>query len=909
VAERVTSRYSRDLWLEQRELDRRRDHNGEGAQASSNGQATENDLERWSNDEIRRGGERWSNEEIRRGGERWSNEEIRRGGERWSNEEIRRSGERWSNEEITKASGNFADRVTTPVTRFDASGRVSGRPSGASDLTSRSSRGTSLPRTASRRSHAASASANSTRLAGLVWLAVGAGLCVDGCAVTLAWHDSPFAFALFWTAVLGPFVVFVVVLAALRPSPTVRQFTVGLVGLYPAVIYRMSSPFVLGGFDEHLHERTLNDLLHGSGLFAPNPLLVVGPYYPGLELFTGIITRLTGIPAILAMSLVVFFCRLILVLAIYHGAAAVTNSYRSGSLAVLFYAASPQFYFFNSQFSYQTMALALGLGGLVLLHRAQLKDGTGGARPLAVMATLALVSTVVTHHATSWIVLAFLIVWTVAAQPGRRKIVAWTTAAMAISVIAWTMLSIHRLSEYMGPIFAKAIQQVELGFGPHLFRDAAGTALPQWERAALIVYAILCTCAALICGWRVLRMAIRDGNRMLGLIGLLSLTYPITLAARFEPALGSYGDRASTFMFLPVALCCSIVIRGPKTKTHRSTRRVRSHFIGLVGAVSFAYLGGVIMGTGPTWAYLPGPYLVSADSRTQDPETLAAVQWAARHLHPGSRVVADRTPSDLLAAQARLWPVSRPQNGLIPAALFFKASWKSSLPNIVKGLDIQYIYVDRRLEDSLPHDGYYISQGETAGPVQISPQALAKFAHVRGITAVYHNGPITIYDTVGLGVAEKFSGFVGSRSMDLSEPLSAILGALAGALLVLMLFFRKRPSRTDITVHNGGIVGYGVAFVTVTIFVGGLLFGLRVMPRPAFTVFATAIITLGIVTRQMRVGKRIIPHMRLAGLVHPLVLLGTCAVVVGVFIAVHAGWTNEVIPVNQVLQATAGTHG
>ena len=870
----MTSRYGRDLWLDEGDPNRRKEYYGE---------------------RVQNGGQRPVYENGQRGQERWSSAPR-------SANLGRREG--WSNEQNPRNTANVAERSPTPVTRFDSGHRAS-EVSSSTDVARGTSSATSAMRTVQRDSDVAVAPAISARLAGLVWLAMGAGLCVDGCAVTLAWRNSPIALPLFWAAVLGPFAVFVIVLAALRPSPAVRQFTVVLVGLYPAVIYRMSSPFVLGGFDEHLHERTLNDLLHGSGLFAANPLLPVGPYYPGLELFTGVVIRLTGMPVILGMSLVVFLCRLILVLAIYHGALAVTNSYRSASLAVLFYAASPEFYFFNSQFSYQTMALALGLAGLVLLHRAQVRKGREGARLVAVMATSALIATVVTHHATSWIVLAFMVVWTLAARRGHRKIIASATALMTVSEIAWTMLNVHRLSVYMGPIFAAVIQQ--LGVGPHLFRDAAGTALPLWERLVLLAYALLCAAAAVICGWRVLKRAIRDRNRMLGFVALLCLVYPATLAAHFEPTLAPYGDRASTFMFLPAALCCSMVIRGPKTRTHRSKRRVRRQFVGLVGVVTFAYLGGVILGSGQAWGYLPGSYLVSADSRSQDPETLAAIQWAARHLHPGSRIVADRTPADLLAAEARLWPVFRPRNGLVPAALFFKQNWGSSLTNIIRQLDIEYIYVDQRLTDSLPHDGYYISRGETAGPVQISPGALAKFGHVRGIAVVYHQGPITIYDTAALNVPDNRTGFAGSRMMSLSEPLSAGFGSLVGVVLLSIMYFRKRPKRPANTIEKAGLVGYGVVFIAVTMFSGGLLFGLRVMPRPAFTVAAAAVILLGAAFYRIRAREHSARRVRLARVAHPLVLLGTCAVAAGVVIGLHAGWLNQVSAVHQLLQATIGT--
>ena len=117
-----------------------------------------------------------------------------------------------------------------------------------------------------------------------------------------------------------------------------------------------------------------HESIAGSGLFSPNPVLQVSPFYPGLELFTGVGIRLTGLPVVLAESLVILLCRLLLVLIIYHAALLVSPSRRGASLVVAFYAVSSEFYSFNSGFAYETLALTLGLGGIFLLRRAQLAD-------------------------------------------------------------------------------------------------------------------------------------------------------------------------------------------------------------------------------------------------------------------------------------------------------------------------------------------------------------------------------------------------------------------------------------------------------------------------------------------------------------------------------------------------------
>ena len=87
-----------------------------------------------------------------------------------------------------------------------------------------------------------------------------------------------------------------------------------------------------------------------------------------------------------------------------------------------------------------------------------------------------------------------------------------------------------------------------------------------------------------------------------------------------------------------------------------------------------------------------------------------------------------------------------------PALLYFSNTWGTYQTTVVRDLKINYLYVDQRLSESLPQEGYYIAVGETPEPEVLTTIDLDKFSHVRGLTVVYHRGPVTIYNTAGLGV-------------------------------------------------------------------------------------------------------------------------------------------------------------
>jgi hypothetical protein len=675
------------------------------------------------------------------------------------------------------------------------------------------------------------------------------------------------------------------------------------------MVNRMSSPLVLAGYDEHQHAQSLINLLLGSGLFSPNPTLPVSPYYPGLELFTGVTIRLTGLPIVLVETLVVLLCRLLLVLIIYHAALLVSPSRRGASLVVAFYAVSSEFYSFNAGFAYQTLALTLGLGGIYLLRRAQLADDATATRRLFLIASLVLIATVITHHATSWIVLAFLIAWAAMSRKGERKLLARATVVMGAAVAIWTAALAARLTQYFAPIISNILETTKAFLAGtsvhHIFGGSGGTPPPaDWERIVLVVYTLTCTLAALACAWIILPRAFHNRDRMLILLGALNLAFPITDAAHFDPSVGELlGNRASTFLFLPLALSCSLIIQRHPRVTRRPARRHNpmrpAVLIALIGLTAVTYLGGILLGSNPDWNRLPGPYLVSADFRTEDPETLAAVDWTAMHLPPGSTVVADRVPAVLLASLARLWPVTNPQQGLVPAQLYFSATWGSQETAIVRGRHIDYLYVDTRLTDSLPMLGYYISEGETPKPTRITEADVAKFAHVPGLKAVYHHGPVTIYDTSGLGVVPKRSGFTGSHAMGLGT-LDAILGAAA---VLLIFLIRRRLGWVKSTARDIGVLGTTLAVMAIVIFLGGALFALRLMPGPAFTLGAAATSVAILAVRRRKDGRRLVPRLPFPHRPDALVLLGVVTGAAGLAIAIQAAWITDVADVNAILRA------
>jgi hypothetical protein len=750
---------------------------------------------------------------------------------------------------------------------------------------------------------------------GIAWVAAGVGLLAYGLAVAWAPAHFDLGLKLFWFSQLMPFAVFTCLLVMVPLTLRERVVVVSLVGVLPSIAYRSRDLMQFTGFDELLHERTLHDLAGGSGLFAANPLLSISPYYPGLESLTGLLMRLTGAPAQPAALVVVVGCRLLLMLGIFAGALGFTRSDFRASLVVLFYACCPQFFSFNSQFAYQTLALTLGLGALLLLRQAQQATEVIARRQLLVAAIVSLAATIVTHHATSWLVLAFLWLWVVGTRGADRRVLVWGGLAGIGLLAAWSGAVFSRLVEYFGPVVVGSFQGLISSLGGssqrQLFADTSGSQTPMLERAALIVYALICTATALAAGVILLRDAWRSRNLATGILGVLALAYPATLAGRFAPAASEVGDRASTFLFLPLALAAAAVVEMyvfTRPVRLRSSKVPPIAVVGITTAIVVAYFGGILLGSGADWSRLPGPYLVEADYRSADAENRAAVQWAGDALPAGSRIVADRYPAAMLSGETRLFPMIEPEHGLEPASLYFSLAWGAGQTRIVRGLGIRYLYVDSRLSQDLPRFGAYFSARETPTLERLSTAALNKFASVPGLTAVYRHGPITIYDTKGIGGVPAPSGWSGPRR-NLPVAVDLGLGALLGLGVILLLRVRSRRARIAAFARAADPVGTAVVSLSALLFVGLAVFGLRIVPSPLVLV-AGAVMSLSFCADQAR--PQLAAAWRRRRLV-PLdlyVLLGSALAVAGLVTAFESARQHQVTDVQRVLSEafTIGGH-
>jgi hypothetical protein len=351
-------------------------------------------------------------------------------------------------------------------------------------------------------------------------------------------------------------------------------------------------------------------------------------------------------------------------------------------------------------------------------------------------------------------------------------------------------------------------------------------------------------------------------------------------------------DRATTFAFLVLALGVAWLVSREPTHAARPARFRGAAAVMTVAGL--AYLGGLLLGSGPAWARLPGSYLVVADSRSLDAETLAAVAFSRDHLAPGSTVMADRMPATALAATARLWPDVHPRAGVEPATLYFAETWGPEQTRTVRAMGLRYLYVDSRLAQSLPHQRWYFYDGETPQPRRLTPTALTKFADVPGIVAVYRHGPVAIYDLQGLGGASPTHGWTGTARPHPGR--DALLGGLIGALILWQRAAVRRGVRAWLETLGGtGAAATGMALVV-------LLTGAAVAAgfRPGWQFAAGIAIALAAATLRPAMLRPLA-----AARPHPMVATAVlCAAVLaatGAGLAIRSAWSVDTAQVATIL--------
>lgn len=541
------------------------------------------------------------------------------------------------------------------------------------------------------------------------------------------------------------------------------------------------------GFIPHDEMATLRqtwELLETGHFFSANPIVQGYAGYPGLEAMTAALSQVSDRSAFVAAMVVIGVARVTLMLVLFLFLERVSRSHRVAAIGVAVYACNPSFLYFDSQFGYESLALAVGavllLASLRWTTASPAQRQSNAAGVVAAMALLSM-TLVTTHHLTTYAMLAFLSAWALVMQLGRRRWVlkvgklhltlpatrpkdsthlpgfkwfdgpALPALFLYIAGGLWLILVARDVTgAELGGVFTdtfSSLGNLITGQSGSKALFSAGNGQTNTAIARMLGIASIIPFLCII-PFGFSRTWLRAGSSALWrTLSLVALLYPVTLGLRLTLAGTETSQRASEFVFVGLAFVTGQLIVERFQTGNRWLRRGGTAAIAAVGTIAF--LGGFIVGESPTTRQ-PGPYLVGAESRSVSAESLAAARFADEHLPPHSRILADRVNATLLGGLGHLDPVIGQINEIPVSRVFFSRTYDATDQEVISEDAIEYIVVDRRFVETLPDSGFYYEKGEPSNGEAISREALQKFAGVEGLDRIYDNGAIAIYDTARL---------------------------------------------------------------------------------------------------------------------------------------------------------------
>ncbi len=523
--------------------------------------------------------------------------------------------------------------------------------------------------------------------------------------------------------------------------------------------------------DEFAHWRQSQEILLDGRLFEANPIVRVIGDFPGLHSTVASIAALAGVSIWQAALAVLIAAHVLVVLGVAVLAEEIWRDPRIAAVAAVAYSLNSSFLFFDTQFGYESLAIALLVWTLVALHRAMRGPGRRSRTGWAAVTLMLAGATIGTHHLTALGLIGtmLLVSLVVTVRAVRRRdaavaaaVVAWALTLSAAALVAcWLCWVAPKTAGYLDPYLGRAIDQFagmagDGGSGGRtLFKQSVA---PWWEQDAAFLAPACALVAMTAAAHRLWRRRDPDPVSRCGALAMLALGacyFPAALLI-LTPS-GAEGARRSwAFSYLGIALVVAPVVVALLDRVAARLRPVAGGALLVVCAV--VLVGNTAAGMNPSYRF-PGPPLYGSDTRSATPEVLAAAAWLHDTQGRGLRIVADRYSGLIFGSYGEQDPatgsvtfptydvyLAQPGRPVPPALIAQLSAWKFG-----------YLIVDRRMAREVPEIQIYFETNEPIphlGRPAFSLGQLTKFDRTPWTIKIYDSGDIAIYrfDFASLGL-------------------------------------------------------------------------------------------------------------------------------------------------------------
>jgi hypothetical protein len=510
------------------------------------------------------------------------------------------------------------------------------------------------------------------------------------------------------------------------------------VSLYAVKI--LYDPTRLGFPDELIHAANASRIVATGGLFSPNSIAPVSADFPGLPAVAASLAQITHMGIVPSALIVIGFARVLLMLALFLLFEQTTRGdSRLSAIATMLFAANPNYLYWSSQFSYESLSFPLFI--LVVFCALRRWHAVAADRRWwTIAASPALLLIAITHHMTGMAMAVVL--WALVVVARRRGAAGAGPVAMAVVATlatgAWLAFVAPETFAYLGDIFRRAGNSVldaftRQGTTRKPFEVQTGIPAPL-DAKLLAVLSSLLVVASSITG---VRLVARRGVKwpLEPLLVLAALGSIVVYGARVFPDAWETANRASEYVFVGAALMAAVVV------THIVARGGALRRGLPVVAALVAVAGASVTGW-PTSAQLPRPFRVQAFGTTLTPEGDAVARWSSGVDRAATYVASDTTGRLLLADGVRHVVGSREPG--VPELLKDPTlpAWQWQL---LRRHKVDRIVLDQRRFTNDNVIGYYFPRPNDV-VTRYSPGVRKKFADLDGVSRVYDSGNVVVYD-------------------------------------------------------------------------------------------------------------------------------------------------------------------
>jgi hypothetical protein len=594
-----------------------------------------------------------------------------------------------------------------------------------------------------------------TATATLGWLpllaVVGAlGLLLVAIAFNGSRAGAGWAEVLFWAGLLVLYAPIALRVVSAAPTRAERVGLIVFLGLALYLVKVMQNPVGFTYPDEFIHQYNVDQILQTHHLFNPNAGLPVTPFYPGLSTVTAALAALSGLSDFVSGLVVIGAARLVLLLALFLFTERISGSERIGAITTLLYTTNPNFVYFSAEFAYESLALPLAFMVAFVVSERESAESALPRLGLTVVALLGIMAVVVTHHLTSYALVAFLLLLALLFRLVTDR---WPWGLLLIGLFAlsaaleWLFFVAGLTLTYLAPVVNRALQALLAflegqGIGRDLFTSTSGTVAPLWERLVGVGSALL-DAFGLPFGLVEIRQHYRR-NPFALLLGAAALVYFVVLGLRFFPATWEIANRTSEFVFVGVAFVLALTIVGLTGRERPRGMRA----LALVAGIAVLFMGGLIAGWSPN-VRLARPYVVEADGYAIQPQGLTAAKWTRKFLGTGNIIITDPSNMHFLLTYGNQRPLTGGVYGIQP--LMYAKNVDQSVINILRSTQARYVLFDHRTISWDQLAGVYFDRaGTNADTALFPPQVNGKFDQQSGVSRIFDSGNIVIYDVGAL---------------------------------------------------------------------------------------------------------------------------------------------------------------